>query len=147
MANKSLVAPFNDPARDNWYRYQYMRDAGHSEFVHKSQKCEAFVAGQQWDESDLAALRSSGRPALTINKLLSTVDHLKGEQLYNRASIAYRPARGMANAAVADALTKTHMNIAQANRLSWVRTDVFEDGLVTGRGFFDARIDINSNFM
>lgn len=143
----SMMAPFNDPARDNWYRYQYMRDAGHLNFVHKAQKCEAFVAGQQWDETDLAALRTSGRPALTINKLLSTVDHLKGEQLFNRAAIAYRPARGMANASVADALTKTHLNIAQANRLSWVRTDVFEDGLVTGRGFYDVRIDINSNFM
>ena len=147
MARKSLVAPHGDPARDNWYRYQYMRDAGHSEFVDKSRKCEDFVAGQQWDDGDLNVLRQSGRPALTINKLLSTVDHLKGEQLFNRAAIAFRPARGMANTGVADALTKVHMNIAQANRLSWVRTDVFEDGIVTGRGFFDARIDINSNFM
>lgn len=144
---KSLVAPFNDPAKDNWYRYQYMRDAGHKEFVDKARVCEAFVAGQQWDAQDLNKLRESGRPALTINKLLSTVDHLKGEQLFNRASIGFRPARGMANAEVADALTKTHLNIAQANRMSWVRTDVFEDGLVTGRGYFDARIDINSNFM
>jgi len=136
-----------DPALENWYRYTYMRDAGHIDFVEKARNCEDYLAGIQWDEKDLAILRQSGRPAMTINKLLSTIDHLTGEQLYNRAAIAYRPARGMANAAVADALTKVHMNIAQANRLSWVRTDVFRDGLVTGRGFYDVRVDANTNFM
>src|SRR5210317_303122 len=133
---QSLV-PQSDPSRDNWYRYQYMRDSIHKEFVDKARRCEDYVAGFQWDEKDLQILKQSGRPALTVNKILSTIDHLTGEQLYNRASISYRPSRGMANAVIADALTKTHMNIAQSNRLSWIRTDVFCDGLVTGRGFFD----------
>jgi len=141
------TTPFDDPVRDNWYRYQYMRDSLHQDFVDKARRCEEYVAGLQWDPADLQTLKQSGRPAMTINKILPAVDHLTGEQLFNRADIAFRPARGGANAEVADALTKTHMNIAQSNRLSWVRTDVFADGLVTGRGFFDVRIDIDSNFM
>jgi hypothetical protein len=146
---KSLtpLSPTGDPARDNWYRYQYMRDMGHLEFVEKARICEEYVAGIQWSESDTKILKASGRPYLTINKILSTVDHLVGEQLYNRASIGFRPARGMANAVVADALTKTHLNIAHSNKLPWVRTDVFADGIVAGRGYFDIRIDMNTNFM
>jgi hypothetical protein len=83
------LSPSSDPALENWYRYTYMRDAGHLDFVEKSRTCENYLAGIQWDEKDLAVLRESGRPAMTINKLLSTIDHLTGEQLYNRASIAY----------------------------------------------------------
>ena len=147
LAAYSKLSPTGDPARDNWYRYQYMRDCGHREFVAKARSCEEFVAGNQWDPATLKILAASGRPALTINKILSTVDHLVGEQLYNRAAIGFRPARGMANAGVADALTKTHMNVAQANKMSWVRTDVFCDGIVTGRGYFDIRVDMNTNFM
>lgn len=141
------LSPTGDPARDNWYRYQYMRDQGHREFVEKARMCEEYTAGIQWNDHDVKILKASGRPYLTINKILSTVDHLVGEQLYNRSSIGFRPARGMANASVADALTKTHLNIAHTNRLSWARTDVFADGIVTGRGFYDIRIDMNSNFM
>ena len=148
MATKlNALSPSGDPSRDNWYRYQYMRDLGHREFVAKARICEDFVAGIQWDPATIKVLKESGRPYLTINKILATVDHLTGEQLYNRSEIGFRPARGMANAEIADALTKTYMNIAHSNNMSWVRTDVFADGIVTGRGFFDARIDMNTNFM
>ena len=147
MAQGLILPPSVDQARDNWYRYQYMRDAGHRDFVEKARSCEDYVAGIQWADGDLAILKESGRPAMTINKLLSTIDHLDGEQLFNRASIAFRPARGMANSQIADSLTKVHRNIAYTNKLPWVRTDVFEDGLVTGRGFYDVRIESNNNYM
>jgi hypothetical protein len=143
----NALSPSGDPSRDNWYRYQYMRDMGHREFVDKARICEDYVAGIQWDPKDIKILSESGRPYLTINKILATVDHLVGEQLYSRSEIGFRPARGMANAEVADAISKTYMNVAQSNKMSWVRTDVFADGIVTGRGYFDARIDMNTNFM
>jgi hypothetical protein len=136
-----------DKARENWYRYQYCRDEGHHQFVQKARRCEDFFAGQQWDAQDLANLRMSRRPAMTINKILSTVDHMVGEQLYNRSSIGFRPARGLATSGIADSLTKVGMNISQANDLAYVRTDVFADGIITSRGFFDIRLNMNSNFM
>jgi hypothetical protein len=134
-----------DPAAENAYRYAYMRDAGHSDFIRKARKCERFFAGLQWDDSDLAALAMSRRPALTINKLLSTIDRLVGEQLYNRSSIGFRPSKGQATSAVADTLTKLFMQISKNNKLPWVRTDVFADGIVTSRGFYDVRMSIDDN--
>jgi hypothetical protein len=136
-----------DKARENWYRYSYVRDEGHNDFVKKARKCENFFAGFQWSDEDLANLKASRRPALTINKILSTIDHMVGEQLYNRSSIGFRASRGMATNAVADDLTKVVRSIAQANDLSYVRTDVFTDGIITSRGFFDIRLNTNSNFM
>ena len=29
--------------------YEYCRDNGHLNFMHKAKKCENFLAGQQWD--------------------------------------------------------------------------------------------------
>lgn len=134
-----------DPALENTYRYAYMRDAGHLDFLRKAKRCEDFFAGEQWDAADLAKLAMSKRPALTINKLLSTIDRLVGEQLYNRSQIAFRPSKGMSDQRTADILSKLFMQISDNNQLPWVRTDVFADGIVTSRGFYDVRISTDDS--
>lgn len=128
-----------------WCRYAELRDAGHLDYVRKAEKCEAFFRGDQWDEADKARLNEQGRPALTINKILATVSHVMGEQIYNRTDISFRPRNKGASEEVADALTKVYMQIADNNQLSWVRSDVFTDGVVTSRGFFDVRLDFTDN--
>lgn len=128
-------------AEQVWTRYRYMRDNGHLQYVEKASKCEDFFAGKQWDEGDLATLKEQGRPALTINKILPVVSNLLGTQIFNRTDTSFKPRTGDAQAEVADALTKVFMQISDNNDLTWVRSDVFLDGLVTGRGFYDVRID------
>ena len=125
---------------DTWHRYAYLRDNGHKDFMDKAAKCEDFFAGVQWDANDLALLKSYRRPALTINKILSTVSNVLGEQIFNRSEIAFRPRNEGATGPVADALTKVFMQISDNNQLSWVRSDVFADGVISGRGFYDVRL-------
>jgi hypothetical protein len=127
-------------AGDTWLRYQYLRDNGHTDYVNKAKKCEDFFAGLQWDPSDLALLKAVRRPALTINKIISTIANVMGEQIYNRTDIAFRPRNEGATQAVADALTKVFMQISDNNQLEWTRSDVFADGIITSRGFYDARL-------
>lgn len=131
-------------ALDQWQRYQYCRDAGHSQFILKADRCEDFFAGLQWEQADLDALREERRPALTINKIISTLSTIQGEQLYNRTETSFRP-RGTSAEAIADTLTKVYMQISDNNQLTWVRSDVFADGIIRSRGFYDARIEFNDS--
>lgn len=132
-------------ANEIWARYQYLRDNGHLDYVKKAHQCEDFFAGLQWDSIDLAKLKSQNRPALTINKIMSTIANVLGEQIFNRTDIAFKPRTEGATSAVADALTKVFSQISDNNQLPWVRSDVFCDGVVTSRGFYDVRLDFTDN--
>lgn len=132
-------------ANEVWCRYAYLRDNGHLDYVKKAAVCEDFFVGLQWDPNDLALLRSYRRPALTINKIISTVSNVLGEQIFNRTDIAFKPRNDGASSEVADALTKVFMQIGDNNQLNWVRSDVFADGIVGSRGFFDVRLDFTDS--
>jgi hypothetical protein len=123
-----------------WSRYAWCRDNGHTRFMTKADKCERFFQGDQWDAADRAALESQRRPVLTINKILSTVGNVMGEQINNRSEISFRPRSG-APTEIADILNKVYKQISDNNQLDWVRSDVFADGIIKGRGFADVRIE------
>ena len=104
-----------------------------------------FYRGDQWDESDVAALDAEGRPALTINTVLPTVNTVLGEQSTRRADVRFKPRRG-GDEEVAHTLTKLYMQIADNNKLDWVEQQVFSDGLILdGRGYFDVRMDFSDH--
>lgn len=131
-------------AEEQWNRYTYCRDAGHLEFVAKADKCDNFFIGNQWLQEDLDVLKAQRRPALTINKIMSTISTILGEQIYNRTEVLFRPKNG-APAEVADALNKVWMQISQNNQLDWTRSDLFCDGLIRSRGFYDVRLDFTDS--
>ena len=133
-------------ANEQWARFQYCRDRGHLDFVAKADKCDAFFVGNQWLEQDLSALRLARRPALTINKIISTIGTILGEQIYNRTEVLFRPQNG-SPAEVADALSKVWMQISQNNQLPWLRSDVFCDGVIRSRGFYDVRLDFTDSMV
>jgi hypothetical protein len=131
-------------SRALWWRYQHLRD-NHLQYVAKAKKCDNFFAGIQWNREDLDKLHSQKRPALTINKILSTISNICGEQIFNRTEIGFRPSRGDATEQTAEALTKVFKQISNANALSWTRTDVYLDGLIGSRGFYDVRLDFSDS--
>lgn len=149
MAKKKTVVPSIpdgiDLARQIWCRYEHLRDNGHSSFVASADKCIAYYLGDQWNADDVSKLDAAGRPHLTINKILSVVSNLQGSQVFNRTDTVFKPRNNGANEAVADALTKVFMQIGDNNNLTWTRSDVYTDGIIAGRGFFDARIDYDDN--
>lgn len=129
-----------------WNRFNHCRDAGHATFISKAEKCERFFAGDQWEQADRAKLAAVQRPALTINKILSTVSNVMGEQINNRAEISFRP-RGGSNPDTADVLNKVYKQISDNNHLDWRRSEVFSDGIITGRGFYEVRLDYVDSMM
>lgn len=134
----------NDLATKVWTRYSWARDNGHAKYIEKADKCDAFFRGDQWDRADKARLDLVRRPALTINKIISTVSTVMGEQIYNRAETSFRPRNG-SPAQTADILNKVFKQIADNNQLDWKRSDMFADGIITSRGFLDVRIDYNDS--
>ena len=131
-------------ANDNWKRYLRLRDNGHSAYVDRAKKYDNFYCGEQWDEKDKKKLEAEGRPALTINTILSTINTVLGEQTSKRAEINFKP-RSNGNEATSDALTKVCMQIGDNNKLDWIESQVFADGLIQDRGYFDARINFDDS--
>jgi hypothetical protein len=134
MADKKQLA------LDLWWRYQFLRDNGHLKYVKKAKRCENFLAGVQWPREDLDLLAEQQRPALTINKILPTLANIVGDQIRNRTETSFRPRRNGASEETAEALTRVFMQIGDNNQLPWRRTDMYWDGLIGGRGFFDVRL-------
>ena len=133
-------------ASETYLRYRFCAERSHYAFLAKAAKCEDFFAGRQWAEADLNALKLQRRPALTINKVRSTIQTVQGEQIINRNEVVFRPSTG-ANANTADALTKVWLQIAQNNQLPWVRSQVFDDGVIRSRGFYDVRLDFSDSML
>lgn len=133
-----------DKAAEQYARYVFCRDNGHRRYVEKASKCDDYFAGLQWQQDDLDKLASERRPALTINKILSTLATVMGVQIQNRSEVTFLPQRG-GSTDVAEALSKVWQHIAYNNQLQWLRADVFCDGLITSRGFYDVRLDFNDS--
>lgn len=138
--------PIDDAlASETWFRFTECRDRGHLAFLEKADKCDNFMIGNQWTVPDKNTLALQRRPALTINKILSTVSTFLGQQIDNRSESLFRPADSVSTDAVAEALTKVWMQVAQNNQLPWARSEMFCDGLIRSRGFVDMRLDFTDN--
>lgn len=133
-----------DLALQQWLRYQFIRDNGHTDYVRKADKCTSFFVGDQWSPTDKALLNAQRRPALTINKILSTISNVLGEQIQNRSDVSFQPRSG-APLETAETLTKVFRQISDANQLDWLRSDMFCDGIITSRGFLDVRLDFTDS--
>tara|TARA_S200000501_G_scaffold326762_1_gene325542 strand:+ start:8637 stop:10745 length:2109 start_codon:yes stop_codon:yes gene_type:complete len=132
-------------ASGQWDRYVRARDNGHLDYIELAKKCDAFYRGDQWAMEDIATLDAEGRPALTINTILPTVNTVLGEQSSRRADVKFKPRKG-GDEQVADTLTKVFMQVSDNNKLDWVEQQVFSDGLILdGRGYFDVRVDFSDS--
>lgn len=131
-------------ARRNQEQFKSARDAGHDEYVDLNKKCNDFYRGSQWDDADKARLDQEGRPALTLNMVLSTVNAILGEQMDRKMEVRYTPRRSGAED-VAFELNMLTRAILQQNRYDDTEDLVFADGIITGRGYYDIRISYENN--
>ena len=131
-------------ATNQFERYERARDNGHLDYIETAKKCDAFYRGNQWDPADVATLDDEGRPALTINTILPTVNTVLGEQSTRRADVNFKPV-GNGTQEIANVLNKLYLQIADNNKLDWLEGTVFADGLIQDRGYFDVRIDFTDH--
>jgi hypothetical protein len=136
----------NAVAEANWVAYQRARDSGHDNWLEVAKKCDDFYLGEQWDQGDKDALDAEGRPALTINEILKVVNAFLGKQATQRADIIFKPRRD-ANEATAKTVSLLVDQILDHNKYEFLEKEVFEDGIVVDRGYFDVRLDFEDNIM
>lgn len=139
----------DDQARLNWQRYEYGRMRGHQSYCRHARTAENFYlgGGRQWDPDDRQALEEEGRPALEFNQVKHKINTAIGYQIQNRMDIAYRPRGNGADESVARALTKVAKQVQDNTGLHWLETQVFADGLIQQRGYFDIRISYRDSLL
>ncbi|MGL6289240.1 MAG: hypothetical protein ACRC2H_00970 [Silanimonas sp.] len=148
-AKKSPEMDDRMKARHNWQRYEYVRQRGHRDWVTRARLCEDFYlgAGAQWSAEDRAQLEEERRPAEEVNLIMPAVNAVIGYQINNRMDIAFRPRGGKADQEKAATLSKVAKQICDNTQYRWRETQVFGDGLIEGRGYFDIRISFNDSMI
>jgi len=134
-------------ARENWDRYLYGRERGHVEYMVQAAKCEGMYlgGGEQWSTADKAILKEQRRPFYEFNEVLPSTNSAIGYQIQNRMDIAFKPRGGASDMNLATILSKVAMQVADSNKLHWNETQVFSDGLIQQRGYFDLRMCFDNN--
>ena len=128
-------------ADEQWRSYVRARDNGHVQYVKMSEQCNAYYIGDQWDADVIAKLDLEKRPHQTVNTILPTVNVVLGEHSRTRADAQFKPRGGQGDNEIAQALNKVYLQIAENNNLEWLERQVFSDGVIGGRGYYDVRID------
>lgn len=149
----SLIArrppPPQDGQRIDLHASRFQRSADAlRRWAEVAKRCVDYFEGRQWSAADLAILKAEGRPALTLNKIKPLVNLALGYHLNNRTDLAFLPGYdGTGTAEIAAALTHTAKQISEKNQKPYVDSEVFLDGIVSGRGFWDYRLDFSANML
>lgn len=120
-------------SRDHWQRWRQ-----------EAAECYDFVAGNQWSEEDLDALRDQMRPAVTFNRIGPFVDSVSGLEINNRQDIQYIP-RQLGASGVNDLLTSAAQWVRQECDAEDEESESFLDAVICGIGCAQTRMDYDDN--
>jgi hypothetical protein len=126
---------------------RFMRaDAALSAWAEDAKRCVEFLENKQWSAKEIAEAEAEDRPLISLNKIAPLVRLVLGYHRNNRVDLKYLPTSDAnSSEAVADVLTKLVKQVSVNSQEPYVDTEVFFDGIVTGRGYYDARLDHEKN--
>lgn len=133
----------------NFEGYVADRDRGHVRYTLKAQRNERFFFGDgwQWSDADRDAMIASGRMPFEVNEIQETIKSALGFQLQNRVDITFVPRGGGATEDVATTLSKVVRQINDNNDYRWLESQVFADGLIEQRGYFEMRMRFDDSMI
>lgn len=131
-------------AERQWQSYIRDRDAGHLDYVKEAQRYQDYYLGEQWEAAVRKKLEDEGRPALTINLILSTINAALGEYSQRQAQVSYKP-KHVDSFDYSQVLAKLAMHTLSDNDFESLEWDVVVDGFVSDRGFFDVRMNFDEH--
>jgi hypothetical protein len=136
-------------AQSNWSRYEYGRSRGHREFCSVARWNERMYlgGGEQWLEADKQALAEQDRKPVEQNEILPAINAAIGYQIANRLDISFKPRGGGADDQLASTLSKVAMQIADNTKMHWKETQVYADGLIQQRGYYDIRMGFDDSLV
>lgn len=113
-----------------------------------------FYAGTQWDTADAEKLKNQGRTPVVFNRIVRTINSVKGVEVQNRQEVKYYPRNINVNQQDPNAPTDSGLADTLNSAASWAReqcnaedeeSEAFEDLLICGLGFTETRMDYDSD--
>lgn len=101
----------------------------------------AFVAGEQWTDTDRAALESQARPVITFNRALAIIKSVAGVEINSRHETVYLP-RGTEEGTVKanELLTNAGSAMAEGCDAEDEQSEAFQDTAICGMGWTEQRL-------
>jgi hypothetical protein len=120
---------------------------GHADYCRDAKRNEDFYlgGGLQWDPEVKAELEAQGRPASESNEVFGAVNAALGYQIANRMDVAVVPRGQGGDEAVAKALNLIFKSELDRVKFRWAETQVFSEGMIQQRGYYDLRIAADAN--
>lgn len=146
-ASTNPLTPDMEIARANWNRYEYVQRRGHDCYCRDAKRCDDFYlgGGLQWDPQVKADLEAQGRPASESNEVMGAVNSAIGYQIANRMDVTVLPRGHDGDDQIAKALNLIFKAELDRVKFRWAETQVFGDGMIEQRGYFDLRISGNES--
>lgn len=133
-----------EKAEETYRIYRYDRENGHEQYIRRAEEAHRYYASQQWSEEDAARRRQEERPMVTVNEIFETVNAISGELSQLSTDVAFQADVG-GDPATADILNKMSEYVDRQNKLYIHDDRVRRDGLLTGRGFYEIRVEFDDN--
>jgi len=122
----------------DWFKSDM--ETAHKQMERARENFRFYTGIQQWDAEIVERLAAEGRPALTINRILSTVNTLSGHQRDNRSDIKLFPRRG-GTQPIADLGTELIKHAMDVSGGQYELSDCFDNGIISGYGWISVRVD------
>jgi len=142
MKDKKIVDDVQRSAQI-WAIYEDIKSRGHTAWAKKAKRCEEMYwgGGMQWTDDDKEYLTSQGRPFYEFNEIRKGVDIMLAYHQNNKMDIMYRPVGGDSDMANATVMNRVAKSVTDENNYHKLEGQVYGDGMITGRGFWDIRMD------
>lgn len=136
-----------DAARDVFARAYEMRTRGHDDYCRQARRNEDYYlgGGLQWKQEHRDELEATGRPAYEINEIMPSVNAASGYQIANRMDISYVPRGYGTDEKIAKVFSQFTKHALDNCGYRFLESQVFADGLIQQRGYFDMRMDFSEN--
>lgn len=100
-----------------------------------------FYDGYHWTSEELNALKERKQPDVVYNRIKTGIDVVVGLEKQNRQKINIFGRDVDLDPAVAESMNEATRFVEQNNKYEFVQSDVFEEGIRSGRGWFHVFVE------
>lgn len=132
-----------DKAEETYQLYCYDRDNGHDTYIRRAEQAQKYYNSKQWQDADIAKRTHEERPTITVNEVFNTINSVVGELDQLSTDVRFQALRGYESTATV--LNKLSEHVDRQNKMYLHDQRVKTDALLTGRGFYEMRMEFDDN--
>ncbi len=124
-----------------WYKKS--REAS-EKWRKEARECHDFVAGNQWDETDIQKLKKEERPVITFNWIGPMIAVILGIEANQRNEVHFEP-REVSDSGLIDSLNLYAKYLRDAASIDQEEAEIFEDVVISGMGWSETFMDYDDD--